>query len=81
MVNWGIVCGPKDFGGLGIVNTRIMNDCLLAKWIWKIQSTRNELSFRIIKAKYFPRGVFREAKVHVEWFPVLEKYSEGQNFV
>lgn len=63
MVNWGAVCRPKEFGGLGIVHTRIMNDCLLAKWIWKIHSANNELWFRIIKAKYFPRGVFKEAKV------------------
>ena len=40
-----------------------MNDCLLAKWIWKIHFTDNELWFRIIKAKYFPMGAFRDAKV------------------
>jgi hypothetical protein len=26
---------PKDQGGLGIINTSLMNECLLTKWIWK----------------------------------------------
>lgn len=62
MVNWHSVCGSKDFGGLGIINTRVMNDCLLAQWIWRIHSAKNELWFKILKTKYFPRGVFREAR-------------------
>lgn len=28
-----MVCRPKDQGGLGIINTKIMNECLLVKWI------------------------------------------------
>lgn len=36
MAKWEMVCRPKDQGGLGIINTRLMNDCLLVKWIWKI---------------------------------------------
>ena len=36
MDKWEMVCRPKDQGGLGIINTRIMNDCLIVKWIWKI---------------------------------------------
>lgn len=36
MVNWGDVCRPKDYGGLGVLNTRLFNDCLLCKWLWKI---------------------------------------------
>jgi hypothetical protein len=35
MVRWGAVCRPRDLGGLGIVNTRILNECLMVKWIWK----------------------------------------------
>ena len=31
MVNWRPVCIPKDYGGLGVMNTRLMNDCLLSK--------------------------------------------------
>lgn len=51
----------QDYGGLWVINTRVMNNCLLSKWIWKIASAQHELWFRILKAKYFPRGVFRDA--------------------
>ena len=32
------------------------------KWIWRISSANRELWFNILKAKYFPSGVFREAR-------------------
>lgn len=38
-----------------------MNDCLIAKQIQKIYAASNELWFRIIKAKYFPGGIFIDA--------------------
>ena len=31
---------PKDFGGLGIGNTRKMNGALLIKWIWRLYEDR-----------------------------------------
>ena len=36
MVKWEQMCLPKDFGGLGIINTRILNDTLLLKWVWRL---------------------------------------------
>lgn len=33
MLKWDNVCLPKDFGGLGIINTRIFIESLLMKWI------------------------------------------------
>lgn len=47
-----MVSRPKDQGGLGIIITRIMNGCLLVKWIWKIVQEHDDLWFRILKAKY-----------------------------
>ena len=32
MVKWKVICGPKNLGGLGILNTAIMNKCLIVKW-------------------------------------------------
>lgn len=31
MAKWEMISIPKDQGGLGIINTRTMNDCLLVK--------------------------------------------------
>lgn len=44
----------KIHGGLGIINTDIMNQCLLTKWIWKIE----ELWCKLLKAKYMRAGNF-----------------------
>lgn len=60
MAKWDMVSRPKDQGGLGIINTRLMNDCLITKWIWKIFQEPDDLWFKIIKAKYLgENGFFR----------------------
>lgn len=33
LIDWEIVCSPKDQGGLGVLDLIYMNKCLLAKWI------------------------------------------------
>ena len=33
MVKWEALCRPTDIGGLGFLDTRVMNICLLSKWI------------------------------------------------
>lgn len=59
MAKFEMVARPKDQGGLGIINTKIMNECLLVKWIWKIMQEPDELWFKIIKAKYLDdKGFF-----------------------
>ena len=42
MSKWDTLSRPKDQGGLGIINTQIMNECLLMKWIWKITKGSND---------------------------------------
>jgi hypothetical protein len=41
MVKWISICKPKIHGGLGIINTYLMNQCLITKWIWKIEKGSN----------------------------------------
>ena len=62
MAKWEMVSRPKDQGGLGIINTRLMNDCLLVKWIWKILQEPDELWFKMLKAKYMRDTDFFSAK-------------------
>lgn len=48
MMEWESVTTPKDYGWLGILNTRIMNVALLCKWIWRIyDSDENDLCCEI----------------------------------
>lgn len=58
MARWDAVSRPKDQGGLGILNTHIMNDCLLTKWIWKISQGSNDVWYKLLEAKYMPEGGF-----------------------
>jgi hypothetical protein len=52
MVKWDMVIKPKDQGGMGIINTRLMNECLLVKWIWRIVQGSKDMWYKIIKDKY-----------------------------
>ena len=55
MVNWPDVCRPKECGGLGILNSKLMNEALMIKWIWKIYQL-DTIWASIIKAKYSANG-------------------------
>jgi hypothetical protein len=58
MAKWEMVTRPKDQGGLGILDSRLMNECLLVKWIWKIAQGSNDTWFKLIKGKYMTKGNF-----------------------
>ena len=62
MVKWETACRPKDQGGLGIIDTHIMNQCLMVKWIWKILKNEEALWCRLLKAKYTKDGDFFSSK-------------------
>jgi hypothetical protein len=51
-MRWDAVCKPKSLGGLGIIDTRVMNICLMAKWIWKLYAGEQGLWADIVRAKY-----------------------------
>ncbi|KAK1693054.1 hypothetical protein QYE76_009751 [Lolium multiflorum] len=52
MVDWATVCKPREFGGLGILNTKFMNIALMLKWIWKIYQNEEGLWADLLRAKY-----------------------------
>jgi len=47
---------------LGIINSQIMNECLLVKWIWKIAKGSNNTWYKLLEAKYMPDGNFFNSK-------------------
>jgi hypothetical protein len=54
MVKWENVCLPKDFGGLGIINTRMLNEALILKWDWRLQNLEDDdMCGHLLKDKYF----------------------------
>ena len=58
MAKMDTICRPRIQGGLGLVNTRLMNECLLTKWIWKIVKGSDETWYKILQAKYLRNGSF-----------------------
>jgi hypothetical protein len=50
MVDWATVCKPREFGGLGVLNTKVMNIALLLKWIWKIYQDADGLWVDLLRA-------------------------------
>lgn len=56
MMRWTAVCRPKDFGGLGIINTQVPNECLMTNWFWKIFNQKESLWVRILSVKYMRKG-------------------------
>jgi hypothetical protein len=70
MIRWSAIYRPKEQGGLGIVNTRILNECLMVKWIWKLYSQEDSLWVRLKNAKYMRDPDFfksREAQGSQFW--------------
>jgi mannosylglycoprotein endo-beta-mannosidase len=55
MVSWKNICQPKNQGGLGVMNTKLM-----AKWIWRIYYDEGSdlLWLKLLKAKYRTSEIF-----------------------
>jgi hypothetical protein len=43
---------PKGYGGMGFTDTRLMNECLLAKWIVKLERGDDDMFTRFLRKKY-----------------------------
>jgi hypothetical protein len=52
MVKWEELTKAKDHGGLGFTYTRMMNKCLLAKWIIKLERGDGDLCSTLLRKKY-----------------------------
>lgn len=52
MIKWEALDKPKEFGGLGFIDTRAMNITLLCKWIFRLESGENSLCMNLLRRKY-----------------------------
>jgi hypothetical protein len=51
LVKWGVVCRPKDQGGLGVHDLAVKNSALLGKWLFKLLTEDGVLQ-TLLKRKY-----------------------------
>jgi hypothetical protein len=63
MIKWENVCLPKEFGGAGVVNTKLFNKALILKWVWRLLNCEEEdVCCQLLRAKYFPKETFIRSK-------------------
>ncbi|XP_026384646.1 uncharacterized protein LOC113280206 [Papaver somniferum] len=62
LLGWDILCSPKYEGGLGSRKAEINNLAMLARNVWKIIENHDCMLAKILKASYFPRTDFLNAK-------------------
>jgi hypothetical protein len=60
MVKWEDLAKPRHHGGLGFTDTRLMNECLLARWIIKLERGDDDLCCQMLRKRYLRgrRGFF-----------------------
>jgi hypothetical protein len=49
MASWELLASPKRARGLGFTNTRVMNKCLLAKWIFKVENDEDNMCCQLLR--------------------------------
>ncbi|RVW39259.1 putative ribonuclease H protein [Vitis vinifera] len=56
LINWKVVCSPKEEGGLGIRKIDLLNKALLGKWVWRYAYEKDNLWKTAIGVKYGQEG-------------------------
>jgi hypothetical protein len=63
MVKWADLAMPREFGGLGFTDTRLMNKCLLSRWIIKLERGDSDLCSKMLRKKYLNQKSFLESMI------------------
>lgn len=53
MLKWKALIRPKEFGGFGFLDTRVMNLCLLSKWIMRIENGEQDMCLQVLRRKLY----------------------------
>jgi hypothetical protein len=82
MTKWEAIATPREFGGLEIINTRLINDCLLVKWIWRLVKKEDSLWCKILYGKYLKgKDFFSSSGRGGGGFKVLERFAQSEEVV
>jgi hypothetical protein len=78
---WDILTSPKDLGGVGVRDTKLMNQALLARQCWRIVKNPNSLCARLLKSIYFPRGNFLDTVFRRDASPSWQGIEHGLELI
>jgi hypothetical protein len=86
MAKWDLMATPKAAGGAGFTDTRVMNKCLLAKWIFKIERGDNTICCNLLRQKYLGENIFSYKKKSGSQFwkgliSIREEFSRGVKYI
>lgn len=62
--SWKDICRPKEEGGLGIRDLRLVNKSLILNAAWKVALGKSSYLSAILKSKYYPNTSFWKATSH-----------------
>jgi hypothetical protein len=51
-IKWDTICLPKNKGGLGVRDVRVVNISLLTKWRWRLLHEDHGVWKEVLKSKY-----------------------------
>jgi hypothetical protein len=81
---WDILTSPKNLGGVGFRDSKLMNQAMLARQCWRLMKYPNSLCARLLKSIYYPRGNFLDTVFKQDASPGwrgiefgLELFKEG----
>ncbi|KAG2610150.1 hypothetical protein PVAP13_4KG200833, partial [Panicum virgatum] len=67
------------FGGLGILNTRVLNESLLLKWVWKMYNAdEKDICCNLLRAKYLKKRGLQKVK-HKFYLEAAFSIGNGEN--
>ena len=66
--SWEILCKSKSEGGMGFKDLVRFNEAMLAKQIWRLQTKKSSLLYKVFSTKYFPSGLVFEARSSIASF-------------
>lgn len=52
MVKWEALNRPKEYEDLGFMDVRVMNICLICKWIDRLERGDNSICCELLRKKY-----------------------------
>ena len=80
-LSWDKLCQVKEVGGLGFKKLREFNIAMLAKQAWRLVNNCNLVVTALMKARYYPRSEFLNAKIGSNPSYIWRSILEAQDVV